>query len=92
MGTLIFGSAAVGAMLVTYALEERATWFVLAFAAACAASATYGVMIEAWPFAVIEAVWSVIALRRWWRRAGASRAEMTYGTAGMRSQEPGPRE
>ncbi len=75
MGVLIFGALAVSAMLITYALEERSAWFVLAFAGACAASATYGAMIEAWPFAGIEAVWSVIALRRWWRRAGASRAE-----------------
>ena len=75
MGVLIFGALAVGAMLLTYALEERSAWFVLAFAAACAASAAYGVMIEAWPFAAIEAVWSAIALRRWWRRAVASQSE-----------------
>ena len=72
MGLLIFGSVAVGAMLVTYALEERSAWFILAFAGACAASAGYGVMIEAWPFAAIEAVWSGIAVRRWWRRAAAT--------------------
>ncbi len=75
MGVLIFGSFAVGAMLVTYALEERSPWFVFSFAAACAASAAYGVMIAAWPFAGIEAVWSGVALRRWWRRVGVSRAE-----------------
>ena len=68
MGVLIFGSMAVGAMLLTYALEERSAWFVLAFAVACAASAAYGLMIEAWPFAGIEAVWSGIAVRRWRRR------------------------
>jgi hypothetical protein len=75
VGLLIFGSVAVGAMLVTYALEERSPWFVLAFAAACAASATYGVMIEAWPFAAIEAVWSGVALHRWWRSAGHCKDE-----------------
>jgi Flp pilus assembly protein TadB len=56
-------------MLVTYALEERSHWFVLAFAGACASASTYGVLIEAWPFAAIEAVWSLVALRRWWRRS-----------------------
>ena len=71
MGLLIFGSVAVGAMLVTYALEERSPWFILAFAGACAASALYGLLIQAWPFAAIEAVWSGVALRRWSRRAGA---------------------
>ena len=72
MGILIFGSIAVAAMLLTYALEERSACFVLGFAAACAASAAYGFMIEAWPFAGIEAVWSAVAVRRWWRRAYAA--------------------
>jgi hypothetical protein len=74
VGVLIFGALAVGAMLLTYALEDRSAWFVLAFALACAASATYGVMIEAWPFAAIEGIWSVIAVQRWWRRAHADPA------------------
>ena len=68
MGLLIFGTLAVAAMLVTYALEERSHWFVLGFAAASAAASVYGLLIEAWPFAGIEALWSAIALRRWWRR------------------------
>lgn len=70
--TELFGVAAVSAMLVTYALERRAHWFVLAFAAASAAAAAYAVAIEAWPFAAVEAVWSLVALRRWWgvRRTG----------------------
>ncbi len=65
---LVFGAIAVGSMLVMYALEDRSHWFVLGFAAASAAAATYGFLIEAWPFAVIEAIWSVVALRRWWGR------------------------
>ena len=69
MALLVFGSVAVGAMLVTYALEERSHWFVLGFAAACAAASTYGFLIQAWPFAAIEAVWSAVALLRWRRRA-----------------------
>ena len=73
MNVLVFGSVAVGAMLLTYALEERSPWFVFGFAFACAASASYGVMIGAWPFAGIEAIWSAVALRRWWRRAAVNR-------------------
>ncbi len=65
---LVFGAVAVGSMLVMYALEDRAHWFVLGFAVASAAAAMYGFLIEAWPFAVIEAIWSVVALRRWWTR------------------------
>lgn len=64
--TELFGVVAVTAMLVTYALERRAHWFVLAFAAASAGAATYAVAIEAWPFAAVESVWALVALRRWW--------------------------
>jgi hypothetical protein len=68
MVLLLFGIVAVSGMLVMYALEDRSHWFVLGFAVASAAAATYGFLIEAWPFAVIEAIWSLVALRRWWRR------------------------
>lgn len=68
MALLIFGILAVGAMLVMYTLEERSHWFVLGFAAASAVAALYGTLIEAWPFAALEGVWSLVALRRWWRR------------------------
>ena len=37
-----FGLFAVTAMLVTYALEKRSAWFVLAFAVACALGSAYG--------------------------------------------------
>jgi hypothetical protein len=70
-GLTLFGLVAVGAMLACYALEERSPWFVLAFAAACALGSLYGFLQGAWPFGVVEAVWSIIALRRWWRRRAA---------------------
>jgi hypothetical protein len=35
-GLTLFGLFAVTAMLVSYALEDRSRWFILAFAAACA--------------------------------------------------------
>ena len=69
MDTLtIFGACAVSAMLIFYALEHRAPAFVLAFAAACAASSAYGFLQGAWPFGVVEAIWTVVAFRRWRRR------------------------
>ena len=61
----IFGLFAVGAMLVFYALEKRSNWFVLAFAGACLLASAYGFLQGAWPFGVIEAIWSLIALKRW---------------------------
>jgi hypothetical protein len=63
-----FGAFAVAAMMVFYALEERSSVFVLAFAAACLAASAYGFMQGAWPFGVVELVWSGVALRRWWQR------------------------
>ena len=63
-----FGALAVAAMLLFYALEERSPWFVLAFAAACLASSVYGFLQGAWPFGVVELIWSGVALRRWWGR------------------------
>ena len=63
-----YGVVAVGAMLVTYTLEWRASAFVLAFAGACLASALYGFLAGAWPFGVIEIVWAGVALRRWGAR------------------------
>ena len=53
-------------MLVCYAFEARSHWFVLAFAVACALASLYGFLQGAWPFGVVEAVWAVVALRRWW--------------------------
>ena len=68
-----YGALAVCAMLVFYALESRAAVFVLAFAGACAASSLYGFLQGAWPFGVVEAVWCVVALGRWWRRRAAEK-------------------
>ncbi len=61
-----FGLFAVTAMLVFYALEERTPWFIFAFALACVVASIYGFLQGAWPFGVVEAVWSLVALRRWW--------------------------
>ena len=65
----IFGLFAVTAMLVFYALENRSHWFVLAFAFSCALGSIYGFLQGAWPFGLVEAVWSFVALRRWWLKS-----------------------
>jgi hypothetical protein len=64
----VFGLFAVTAMLVTYALEDRSPWFILAFAAACALASTYGFLQGAWPFGLVEAIWTAVAVRRWWSK------------------------
>ncbi len=65
-GLTLFGLFAVTLMLVTYTLENRSPWFVLVFAIACALGSAYGFLQGAWPFGVVEAIWSLVALRRWW--------------------------
>ena len=64
----LYGALAVTAMLIFYALESPSPAFVLAFAGACAASSIYGFLQGAWPFGVVEAIWCVVALPRWWLR------------------------
>ena len=61
----LFGLFAVVAMLVCYALENQSAWFVLAFAGACVLASIYGFLQGAWPFGLVEAVWSLVALYRW---------------------------
>jgi hypothetical protein len=61
----LFGLLAVSAMLACYALEDRSPRYVLGFAAACALASAYGFLQGAWPFGIVQVVWSVVALRRW---------------------------
>ena len=65
-GLTLFGLFAVTAMLICYAVEKRSQWFVLAFAGSCVLASAYGFLQGAWPFGVVEAIWSGIAARRWW--------------------------
>lgn len=63
-----FGLFAVSAMLVCYAFEDRSAWYIFGFAVACALGSIYGFLQGAWPFGAVEAIWAVVALRRWYRR------------------------
>lgn len=65
----LFGVVAVTAMMVFYALEDRSPHFVLAFAGACVLASVYGFLQGAWPFGVVEAVWALVAVGRWRRKA-----------------------
>jgi len=65
-GLNFFGLFAVCVMVICCALESRHPAFILAFAASCLLASVYGFLQGAWPFGLLEAVWSVIAARRWW--------------------------
>lgn len=62
----VFGLFAVTLMLLSYALEKHSPWFILAFAFACVLGSIYGFLQGAWPFGLVESIWSMVALRRWW--------------------------
>ena len=62
----LYGVAALAVMLVCYALERRSPWFIFGMAVSCLAASVYGFLQGAWPFGVLEVIWSGIAFRRWW--------------------------
>ena len=59
-----FGAGAVTVMVLAYALERRHRAFVALFAAGCALSSAYGFAIGSIPFGSVEALWGIVALRR----------------------------
>lgn len=61
----IYGVLALTFMMTMYALEPRGDRFIAAFALGCALSSTYGFLSGAWPFGVVEAIWCVIAIKRY---------------------------
>jgi hypothetical protein len=60
-----FGAVAVTFMMLMYAAERRHRGFVLAFAVGCALSSAYGFLAGTWPFGIVEAIWCLIAARRY---------------------------
>jgi presenilin-like A22 family membrane protease len=64
----IFGLAAVTAGLLFYVMETWSSWFILAFAIACGMSAIYGLLMGAWPLAISEFFYTLVAVQRWQTR------------------------
>ena len=65
LGITVFGVIALTLMVAMYALERRHPSFVLAFAAGCLFSSAYGFLAGAWPFGVVELVWTGLAVQRY---------------------------
>ena len=61
----IFGFLSVSAGLLCYALEKRGPVYILLFAASCVLCSIYGFLQGAWPFGLIEIVWTITAFKRW---------------------------
>lgn len=58
-------------MLAFYVLEVKGVIFVILFAVSCLMASIYGFLQGAWPFGMVEAIWSLVAARRWWIRLKA---------------------
>ncbi len=65
MAVTIYGVCVITFMMAMYALERRGNVFVAGFAAGCILSSVYGFLSGAWPFGVVELVWSAVAWRRY---------------------------
>jgi hypothetical protein len=65
MAITLYGVAVLTFMMVMYALERRGPVFTLLFAVGCALSSVYGFASGAWPFGVVELIWSGVALVRY---------------------------
>jgi hypothetical protein len=65
MAVTLYGVCSVTFMMVMYALEGRGRRFVLGFACGCVLSSVYGFLSGAWPFGIVELIWSGVALRRY---------------------------
>lgn len=78
----LFGLSAVSVMVLCYAMERRHPAFTVAFTGSCVLASIYGFLQGAWPFGLVEAVWSVIAIQRWWNttRFAAGRGDRTRQT------------
>jgi hypothetical protein len=81
-GLNLFGLFAVTVMVTAYALEAKHSAFVLVFAASCVLASVYGFLQGAWPFGMVEGIWSVIAARRWWM-ARPGRAPVNGAVTGI---------
>ena len=71
----VFGSIAVAIMFLSYWLEDRSRWNILIFAGASAATSAYSGLEEVYPIMVIEALWSLVALQRFFNVSRSLRAE-----------------
>jgi len=68
----VYGVVVLTFMMAMYAVERRDRRFILAFALGCALSSSYGFLSGAWPFGVVEAVWTVVAAHRFVRHSPAA--------------------
>jgi hypothetical protein len=68
-------------------MEHRHRLYILAFGGACLLGSAYGFLQGAWPFGLVEGVWSLIAFRRWWRAQARHRRHLELEAAAVAETE-----
>lgn len=63
----LYGAAVLAVMMVFYALETRSPRYTFLFGITCVGSSAYGFLSGAWPFGVIEAIWTVVSIRKFYK-------------------------
>ena len=64
----VFGTIAVSIMFLSYWTEGRSKWLVLVFAMGSGLTSLYSGLAEVYPITLIEGLWALVALRRFWQR------------------------
>ncbi len=70
----IFGSIDLAVMLLFYIYENSRPLYSVLFGITCIGSSAYGFLSGTWPFGVIELVWAVFSIRKFF-----SRKKKTFG-------------
>ncbi len=60
-----YGAVVLAIMMVFYAVENRNPRFTLYFGITCIFSSAYGFLSGAWPFGIIEIVWTGVSFRKY---------------------------
>ena len=85
-----YGVLALTFMMAMYGLEGRGPGFVLAFAGGCLLASSYGFLSGAWPFGVVEAIWALIAVRRYWMLRASTGGASSSGPPGRQTGSSPP--
>ena len=64
----VFGVIAISIMFLSYWTEARSKWLVLIFAIGSGMTSLYSGLEEVYPITVIEGLWALVALKRFWQR------------------------
>ena len=63
----IYGISILTIMMILYSMERKSIIFTLLFGFSCVGTSLYGFMAGTWPFGIIEAIWSLIAFRKYYQ-------------------------